>query len=363
MAEIKHLLETYELGSLTLKNRAVMAPMTRSRAIGNVPNALMAEYYGQRATNAGLIITEGTAPSPNGLGYARIPGLFSDEQVAGWKLVTDAVHAEGSRIFAQLMHVGRVGHPNNLPDGAELIAPSALACPGEMYTDEEGPQAHPEPRAMTEDDIEATIEEYVHASKKAIEAGFDGVELHGANGYLIEQFLNPATNQRDDAWGGSGDARNRFALEVARRVADAIGAEHTGIRISPYGVFNGMQHDFEGVSEQFTALAKALGELELVYLHLVDHGAMGAPSPPAELKAQLREAFPNTFVLSGGYDGERAEQELAENKGDIVAFGRPFLANPDLIDRYVAGAEVNAPNFETFYTPGPEGYTDYPTKD
>ncbi|MEM1350298.1 MAG: alkene reductase, partial [Myxococcota bacterium] len=185
MAELKQLLQMYDLGPIVLKNRAVMAPMTRSRAIGNVPNELMVEYYRQRATNAGFIVTEGTAPSPNGLGYARIPGLFSAEQVAGWRGVTEAVHAEGAHIFAQLMHVGRVGHPNNLPSGAELVAPSALACPGEMYTDQDGPQAHPEPRAMTEEDIQNTIEEHVRAARNAIEAGFDGVELHGANGYLI----------------------------------------------------------------------------------------------------------------------------------------------------------------------------------
>ncbi|MEM1414506.1 MAG: alkene reductase, partial [Myxococcota bacterium] len=261
-----------------------MAPMTRSRALGNVPNALMAEYYAQRASG-GLLITEGTAPSPNGLGYPRIPGLFSDEQVEGWKLVTDAVHEKGGRIFAQLMHVGRVGHPHNLPEGAELVAPSAITCPGDMYTDAEGPQPHPEPRAMTKDDVQAAIGEFVSASENAIRAGFDGVELHGANGYLIDQFLNAGTNQRDDEYGGSDENRARFALEVARAVSAAIGAQRVGIRLSPRGVFNDMSvwdtHD-----EAFELYARELGKLNLAYLHLVDHQAMGAPEVPEALKTR-----------------------------------------------------------------------------
>ena len=224
--------------TLSLANRAVMSPLTRSRATANTPNALMAEYYGQRAT-AGLIITEGTSPSPNGLGYARIPGLFNDAQVRGWKLVTDAVHAKGGKIFVQLMHTGRVAHVANLPAGAEVLGPSSGICPGEMHTDAQGMQPHSAPRPMTDADIAATVGEYAKAATLAIEAGFDGVELHAANGYLIEQFLNPTVNKRTDGYGGTIDGRNRFALEVARATVAAIGAKKVGIRLSPYGVFNG----------------------------------------------------------------------------------------------------------------------------
>ncbi len=353
------LFSKYTLGDIELQNRLVMAPMTRSRAIGNVPNDLMAEYYGQRAS-AGLIITEGTAPSPNGLGYPRIPGLYSDAQVEGWQKVTKAVHDKGGRIFAQLMHVGRIGHPLNLPEGAELVAPSAITAPGEMYTDAKGPQPHPEPRAMSKDDIRAAIDEYVQASVNAIRAGFDGVELHGANGYLIDQFLNTATNQRDDEYGGSDAGRARFALEVAREVSDAIGKQRVGIRLSPFGVFNGMGV-WDELADSFTYYAEQLGKLGLVYLHIVDHSAMGAPEVPDAVKARMRDAFGGTIILSGGYDGDRAETELAAGKGELVAFGRPFLANSDLIERIKHGAELNAPNMDLFYTPGPEGYTDYPT--
>jgi N-ethylmaleimide reductase len=359
MTALTHLRTSFSLGPITLQNRAVMAPMTRSRAIGNVPNELMAEYYGQRA-GAGLIITEGTSPSPNGLGYARIPGLFNAAQVEGWRKVTKAVHDKGGRIFVQLMHVGRIGHPLNLPEGAELVGPSGDAAPGEMYTDQEGPQPHPAPREMTAEDIQTAIGEYVQSAKLAIEAGFDGVELHGANGYLIEQFLNPAVNKRTDAWGGSAEGRNRFAIEVAKSVAEAIGKDRVGIRISPHGVFNGTG-PFDGLDEQYTALAKAFGEIGLVYVHVVDHSAMGAPPVPDATKDGIREAFGGTIILSGGYDAARAEADLAAKKGELVAFGRPFLANPDLLERYEADAPLNEGNHDTFYTPGPEGYTDYPT--
>jgi N-ethylmaleimide reductase len=354
------LLSSYTLGSITLQNRMVMAPMTRSRAVeANAPNALMAEYYTQRAS-AGLIITEGVAPSPNGLGYARIPGLYSEAQIAGWKLVADAVHEKGGRIFAQVMHCGRIGHPANVPDGGEMVAPSAIAAKGQMWTDTQGMKDHPVPREMTLADIEQAKAELVQAARNAIAAGLDGVELHGANGYLIDQFLQPASNQRTDAYGGSAENRNRFALEVAHAVVDAIGADKVGIRLSPGGAFNDVT-PFEGQEEQYLALVRGLSDIGLVYLHLVDHSAMGAPPPPAGLRNQLRDAFAGTFILSGGYDGARAEADLAENHGDLVAFGRPFLANPDLVERIQKGAELNAPNFDLFYTPGPEGYTDYPT--
>ena len=353
------LFQTFNLGELTLPNRVVMAPMTRSRAIGNVPNELMAEYYSQRAA-AGLIITEGTAPHPNGLGYARIPGMFSDAQVNGWRRVTDRVHEAGGRIFVQLMHVGRIGHADNLPEGAELVAPSALAAPGDMYTDTAGPQPHPVPRAMDEHDVEAALDSYVHSARQAIAAGFDGIELHGANGYLIDQFLHPNTNTRQDSWGGSPEARNRFAVEAARRTVEAIGSSKVGIRLSPFGVFNGIQ-PFEGLPEQFTNLAKGLGELGLAYVHLVDHSSMGAPEVPWSLKSAMREAFAGPIILSGGYDRERAEADLRGGRGDLVAFGRPYLANPDLVTRLRRRLPLNDPQPDLFYTPGPEGYTDYPT--
>ena len=250
------------LAGLPLKNRLVMAPMTRSRAVeSNSPNALMAEYYGQRA-GAGLIVTEGTSPSPNGLGYPRIPGLYSEAQVAGWKLVTEAVHSKGGKIFAQLMHTGRVSAELNLPAGGEIVGPTDVACPGEMYTDAAGMKPHGKPRAMESADIERAVAEHVTASKNALRAGFDGVEVHGANGYLIEQFLNANVNTRVDGYGGSAEGRNRFALEVVRAVADAIGRDRVGIRLSPYGAFNATG-GFEGVYAQFTYLATGLGRLQL----------------------------------------------------------------------------------------------------
>lgn len=348
------------LGPVTLRNRLVMAPMTRSRAVGNMPNALMATYYGQRA-GAGLIITEGTSPSPNGLGYPNIPGIFSEAQVTGWQLVTEAVHREGGAIFIQLMHTGRIGHPANLPPGAEVLAPSAIAAAGEIVT-KEGLAPHPVPKAMTEADIAHAIQEFADAARNARVAGFDGVELHAANGYLLDQFLNPRSNQREDAWGGDRDRRSRFVLAVARAVAGAIGADRVGIRLSPYGVFNDLG-PFEGLDDAYVELSRQLGALGLVYLHVVDHSTMGAPPVSADLKETMRKAFAGTFILSGGYDRDRTEADLAAGKGDLVAFGRPFLANPDLPERLRRRASWNAPDPATFYTPGEKGYTDYPPLD
>lgn len=354
------LLQPFTSPALQLKNRVVMAPLTRSRAVdANTPNALMAEYYAQRA-GAGLLITEGTSPSPNGLGYARIPGLFNAAQVAGWRQVTDGVHAQGAKIFVQLMHTGRVAHVANLPAGAEVVGPTDAVLEGEMYTDAQGMQPHSPPRAMTAADIDQAVGEYVNAARLAIEAGFDGVELHAANGYLLEQFLNANVNTRTDAWGGSAEKRNRFTLYVARATIEAIGAERVGIRVSPYGVFNGTGA-FDGVEAQYTALAGELGALKLAYLHLVDHSSMGAPAVPAEFKARLKAAFGGTFIASGGFtDLGGAEQAITEGRGDLVAFGRAWLANPDLIERLKAGVALNAPDAATFYTPGAKGYTDYP---
>ncbi|MBI3481325.1 MAG: alkene reductase [Nitrosomonadales bacterium] len=345
------------LGKLQLKNRIVMAPMTRSRAIGNVPNELMEKYYRLRA-GAGLLITEGTSPSANGLGYARIPGIFNNAQVQGWRRVTDGVHQAGGKIFVQLMHTGRVSHPANMPAGAKLLAPSAIAAPGEMWTDGSGQQPQPVPGAMSETDIVQTIAEYVGAAKHAIEAGFDGVELHGANGYLIDQFLNTASNQRTDRWGGSIENRIRFALEVAKATAAAIGAERVGMRISPYGVFNGMAPDAE-MDALYERLIAELNGVGLVYIHVVDHSSMGAPEVSPALKAKLRAGFKGKYILSGGYDLARANADLDAQQGDLVAFGRPFIANPDLVQKLQNGTALTAPDFNTFYTPGEKGYTDY----
>jgi len=346
------------LGTLTLQNHLVMAPLTRCRAIGNIPKALMAAYYAQRGC-AGLIISEGTSPSPNGLGYARIPGIFSAEQIAGWKLVTDAVHPKGAKLFMQLMHCGRIGHPLNLPAGARILAPSAVVAAGEMYTDAEGMKQHPTPQAMTEADIQTAIAEYAQAAKNAVAAGFDGIELHSANGYLLEQFIRPNSNQRSDRYGGSIEGRARFVLEVADAVIQAIGKDKVGIRLSPYGVFNDMPL-YDAMAADYTYLAQQLNARGLVYIHLVDHSSQGAPTVPDAIKQMFRSEFKGKLILSGGYDAARAESDLAAGKCDLIAVGKPFLANLDLVARWQSGAAVNAPDMDTFYTPGPKGYTDYP---
>ncbi len=353
------LLSSYRMGPISLKNRIVMAPMTRSRCIDNVPGDLVAEYYRQRA-EAALIITEGTSPSPGGLGYPRIPGIFSDAQVAGWKKVTDVVHGADSKIFVQLMHTGRVAHPLNLPAGLTVKAPSPVAVAGEMYTDKEGPKSHPVPEEMTEADIEKVVAEFADAAANAVEnAGMDGVELHGANGYLIDQFLNTASNQRTDKWGGSVENRARFALAVVSAVVSRIGKERTGIRLSPYGAFNDMRPDGE-MDALYLYLTEKLSATGIAYIHVVDHSSLGAPAPNRELVAAMRDKFANTFILSGGYDAERAEMDLQRHRGDLVAFGRPFIANPNLVTAFREKAGLNQPNFDLFYTPGPEGYVDYP---
>ena len=335
-----------------------MAPMTRSRAINNVPNELMTEYYRQRS-GAGLIITEGTAPSPNGLGYARIPGIFSEDQVEGWKKVTDAVHEAGSKIFMQIMHTGRASHAENMPTGSTVMAPSAIALSGQMYTDLTGMQPYPEPKEMDSADIEQTINEYVMAAKHAIEAGFDGIELHGANGYLIDQFINTASNKRTDNYGGSAKSRSRFAIEIATRVAEEIGPKKTGIRLSPYGVFNDMEI-FPDLEDAFEYLAEELGKLNLAYIHVVDHSAMGAPEVPASVKNKIRAAFGGTIIISGGLDKSSAETALNEGQGELAAFGRPFISNPDLVFRMENDLEWAEADHKTFYSPGEKGYTDYP---
>lgn len=349
------------LGPLVLKNRIVMAPMTRNRAVGNVPSALMADYYSQRAT-AGLIITEGTSPSPNGLGYARIPGVTSPEEVQGWARVATAVHAEGGAIFMQLMHCGRIAHPLNMPEVARILAPSALAASGEIFTDQEGLKPNAVPTAMTKLDIDTTVAEYAQAATNAIAAGLDGIELHGANGYLLEQFFRPSSNIRTDTYGGAVEHRARFMLEVVEAVVNAIGADKVGIRLSPFGVFNDMPL-YDAIEADYTYLADQLNARGILYVHLVDHSSMGAPVVPDSMKATFRRIFTRTLILSGGYDAVNAELALEERQCDLIAVGRPLLANPDLVSRWMLGSPLNAPNAGTFYTPGAAGYTDYPAID
>ena len=347
----------YNLGHVTLKNRIVMAPMTRSRAIGNVPNEMMAEFYSQRA-DAGLLITEGTSPSANGLGYARIPGLFNQEQLIGWRKVTGQVHNKGGHIFVQLMHTGRVSHPLNMPPDAKIISSSAEILKGEMWTDQKQLQPYPVPQEMSNDDIQNTIGEFVASAKLSVEAGFDGIELHGANGYLIEQFINPSVNKRTDQYGGTIENRIRFVLEIAQKTADAIGGDKLGIRVSPYGAASGMGM-YNEIDETYSLLAEKLSAIGLVYIHVVDHSSLGAPEVKPSVKIAIRKNFKGTIILSGGYDVVKAEQDLKEKKGDLVAFGRYFISNPDLVNRLKLGSHLQEADSSTFYTPGNKGYTDY----
>lgn len=352
------LFEATQLGNLTLANHLVMAPMTRNRATTdhNVTD-IMATYYAQRAS-AGLIVTEGIAPSANGNGYARVPGIYTPGQINGWTKVTAAVHEKGGKIFAQLMHSGRIGHSVNMHEGAELIAPSAIPAGGQIYTDTDGMLDHPMPRALTTEEVKATVQEFVQAAKNAIEAGFDGVEIHGANGYLIEQFLRETTNQRTDEYGGSVENNARFALEVAKETAAAIGKDKVGIRLSPWGVFNDMPYtpEYDAV---YVHLAEKLNDY-VVYVHLVDHTSMGAPAVDPSIVVAVRENYKGTLILSGGYDADRAESTLENGQADLIAIGRSFISNPDLVERLKTGAALNQPDFTTFYTPGEQGYTDYP---
>ena len=354
-SKIPHLLSSFQLGTTQLKNRVVMAPMTRSRAIDNLPNELMTQYYTDRA-GAGLIITEGTAPSPDGLGYARIPGAYSEAQMAGWKEITDSVHAAGGKIFIQLMHTGRVAHPHNMPQGAKMVAPSAKAAAGEMWTDEAGMQPQPDPEEVAEADVPALIAEFVHSAKVSIEAGFDGVEIHAANGYLPMQFLNPGSNHRTDKWGGSLENRNRFVVELSRAIADAIGAEKTGIRLSPGNPFNDMEV-YEEAAEQYGMLAAELQEIGLVYIHLLGGMQMSEDASPLQ---EIKAGFKGTFILNAGYNAASAEADIASGKADMIAFGSSYISNPDLVTRFREDIALATPDQSTFYTPGNEGYNTYP---
>jgi len=358
----KNLFQPVRLGSLQLKNRLVMNPMTRSRADADgVVGEITVKYYAERAS-AGLIVTEGIAPSPNGRGYARIPGLWNQAQIDAWKPVTAAVHGAGGVIFAQLMHTGRVSHVANMPAGAKVVAPSAVPLSGtQMWTDAQGMQDYPVPEVLDETGIEQAKNEIVNASKNAIAAGFDGVELHGANGYLIEQFISPTTNQRTDRWGGSVENRLRFPIEVTRAVAAAIGGDKVGIRVSPHGLASGMV-GYPEIDETYVALAKALAPLGLAYIHIADHAGQKSPELNA-LKAAIRKVWPGVILVGGSFEQASAERAVKEGVADLAGFGKAFLANPDLAKRFQKGLPLNAPDPSTFFTPGPKGYIDYPTAD
>jgi len=356
----KHkLLTGTSLGDMKLSNSVVMAPMTRCRAIGNIPNELMGSYYSQRSS-AGLIITEGTSPSVNGLGYARIPGIFDRIQTEGWKKTTDAVHMLGGKIFLQLMHCGRISHPLNMPEGTVIMAPSAVKPAGQMWTDAKQLQDFPTPKEISSNDIVNTIDAFVLATKNAMKANFDGVELHGANGYLLEEFLSPISNIRTDKYGGSIENRCRFVLEVVAAVAAAIGKERTGIRLSPYGIASDMAH-YPELDATYDYLSKQLNAQGIAYLHLVDHSAMGAPKVPLAIKKTIRNNFKNTLILCGGYDKEKAEKDLKSGLADLIAFGRPFINNPDLVARMTNNWPLSQDiKLDLFYTADEKGYADYP---
>jgi N-ethylmaleimide reductase len=345
-----------QVGPYTLRNRMVMAPMTRSRAAeGNVPADLAVTYYTQRAS-AGLIITEGSQVCPQGQGYPSTPGIYNDAQVAAWKRVTDAVHALGGRIFLQLWHVGRVSHPSYQPDGALPVAPSAIGIEGTIYTPE-GPQPYPTPRALDLDEIPAVVEQFAAGARRALEAGFDGVEIHGANGYLIDQFLRDGSNQRTDAYGGPVENRVRFLLEVTEAVVGVWGPGRVGVRLSPTNQFNGMMDSDPAAT--FGYAARVLSRFGLAYLHVYEglDRRPGESSPVAHL---MRTEFDGTFILNGGYTREKADAALASGKADLISFGVLFLANPDLPERFAAGAPLNEPDRATFYGGTERGYVDYP---
>ena len=347
------------VGAWTLPQRFVMAPLTRNRAeAGGVPGDLAATYYGQRA-GAGLIVTEGTQPSAVGQGYLDTPGLHSSEQVAGWRKVADAVHARDGRIVAQLMHVGRIAHPDN-KGGLETVAPSALMAPGEMVT-ADGQKPHVEPRALETSEVPGLVEEFVQAARNAVEAGLDGVEVHGANGYVLHQFLAPSTNERTDEYGGSPENRARLTIDVVRAVAEAIGADKVGLRISPAHNIQGvLETDPDDTRATYEALVDGIADLGIAYLSILG-------DPDGELFQDLRTRFGGTVVANTGFtqvtDLDEVKHIVDGGLADLVAVGRPFLANPDLVERWRDGSELNEPNPDTFYGGGAEGYTDYPTRD
>lgn len=355
----KTLFDTIALGSLVLSNRIVMAPMTRNRAINNVPNSMMMDYYSQRS-GAGLIITESTSPSPNGLGLARIPGIFSEQQVKAWSNVTLAVHQGDAKIFVQLMHTGRASHPLNMPKDSTIMAPSALRATGKIWTDAEQLQEYPIPEEMTEEDIQFTKYEFITAAKNAMDAGFDGVEIHAANGFLLEQFLSDRSNVRTDIYGGSIQNRCRLILEITTAVAEAIGKDKTSIRLSPFGMASETT-SYPKIDDTFKYLAEKLNAIDIAFMHLVDHSDMGNTAMPFTLKREIRNRFKNKLILSGGYNQRGALDDIKNGLGDMVAFGRPFINNPDFVNRLKNNWPL-ATDLKTdhFYTASDFGYTDYP---
>jgi N-ethylmaleimide reductase len=348
----KPLFLPYRLGNIELTSRVVMAPMTRSRALKhNVPNPLAATYYAQRAS-AGLIVTEATQVSPQGVGYIRTPGIHSAEQVAGWTRITEAVHGAGGKIFLQLWHVGRISHPD-FHSGELPVAPSAIAAQGQVFT-ANGPQQMVTPRALTLAELPGIVEQFRRGAENAKAAGFDGVELHGANGYLLDQFLRDGTNRRTDAYGGTVGNRARLPLEVAKAVIDVWGADRVGYRISPNGTFNSMS-DTNPI-QTFSYLAEQLNKLGIVYLHVVDPVADGAK----RVSPLLRRSFNHAYIVNGGFDLDSANAAIQGGEADLVAFGTRFLANPDLPQRYRINASLNVPDQATFYAGEDKGFTDYP---
>lgn len=350
------LIEPFHLGRLALPNRMVMAPLTRNRAPGGIPNDLMAVYYNQRAT-AGLIITEGTQVAPLGQGYQDTPGIYNDAQRDGWRVVTDAVHAAGGRIFAQLWHVGRVSH--SYYHGERPVAPSPIPPPGRAYTPD-GMVDYETPRALDLDEITAVAAQYGIGAEIALEAGFDGVEVHGANGYLIDQFLQTGANQRDDRYGGAVANRMRFLLDVVNAVIRVWGSDRVGVRLSPAGGPNGI-HDAEPV-ETFTHVAHTLDPLGLAYVHVIEApvGTNGPDERQVCSTELMRSEYSGTLISAGGYTPETAERALEKHCADLIAFGRLFIANPDLVERVRVHAPLNEPDRTTFYAGGEHGYTDYP---
>ncbi|MGD8590998.1 MAG: alkene reductase [Chromatiales bacterium] len=354
----------YTLKSLPVKNRMVMAPMTRCRAgAGDVPTPLMAQYYAQRAS-AGLIITEGTPVSPQARGYLWTPGIYTPEQVSGWRQVAGAVHGADGRIFVQLWHVGRISHQSLQPGGGAPEGPTDAQAQEALcfaYDEQGNPGNVPvsQPRALDIDGIARVRGAFVQAARNAREAGMDGVEIHGANGYLFDEFLNSVVNSRTDAYGGSVENRCRFLLETVDAVAEAIGAERTGVRLSPNGRFNAMPEDPE-MEATFVTLAGELDRRGIAYLHLNDQTTFGLPAIPDELIPKIRAAFPGPLILCGGYDAVRARAAIDAGLADLVAFGVPYLANPDLPDRLEHGWPLNEADRDSFYGGAEKGYTDYP---
>lgn len=352
--------EATTLSGLKLKNRIVMAPMTRSRAIDNIPNDLMKEYYSQRS-GAGLILSEATAVSPNGTGYPRIPGAYTDEQIKGWKNVIEGVHSNGGRFFVQLFHTGRVSSSLNLPEGSKTLAPSIVPLTEmEMYTDQKGMQPHDIPKEMSHDDILQVQEEYVKAAKNLIEAGADGIEIHSANGYLLDQFLDPKTNLRTDRYGGDYKGRSTFTLEITKKVVEAIGADKVGIRFSPYGVVNGMSGDFEDIVELYTHLSKELSKMNIAYIHVADQrAAMEAPEFATRIWKTIGQNFNGALLGGGDVNTAEKAEELLNDGYNLVYIGRPFIANPNLVDKLKNKEELAQLDPDKLYSPGADGYTDW----